>query len=249
VTQTFDQLLQRAREDPNILAFWLGGSRGKGLATIHSDHDCTMIVADAALADYRARFHQVSQSELDCVVMSLDELRAYGEWGGPEAWDRYSFAHQTVDIDKTGEVQALVDAKARVPAEARAGFIDAALDHYVNQVYRSLKNFRDGRSIAARLEAAEQIPPLLDALFALHDGRLRPFHKYLEWELETWPLDRLPWPSEVFLGKLLAILETADRDLQRQMLAAIETLFRAAGHDQVFDAWGPSLPAMTSGRL
>ncbi|HZC15197.1 MAG TPA: hypothetical protein VE309_00400, partial [Caulobacteraceae bacterium] len=91
--------------------------------------------------------------------------------------------------------------------------------------------------------------PLLDALFALHDGRLRPFHKYLQWELETWPLERMPWPPGAFLDKLLAILETADRDLQRQMLAAVETLFRAAGHHRVFDGWGPSLPAMTSGRL
>jgi hypothetical protein len=249
MTETFDQLLQRAKDDPNILAFWLGGSRGKGLATAHSDHDCTMIVTDAVLADYRQRFHQVSQSDLDCIVMTLDQLRTYGEWGGPEAWDRYSFAHQSVDIDKTGQVQALVDAKARVPAEGRAAFIDASLDHYVNQVYRSLKNFRDGRPVAARLEAAEQIQPLLDALFALHDGRPRPFHKYLQWELETWPLERLPWPPGVFLDKLLGILETADRALQRELLGFVEAVFRAAGHDRVFDDWGPSLPAMTSGRL
>lgn len=249
MTETFDQLLHRAKDDPNIRAFWLGGSRAKGFATIHSDHDCMMIVADAALADYRDRFHQVAKSDLDCVVMTLGQIRAYGEWGGPDAWDRYSFAHVTVDIDKTGELQALVDAKARVPAEARAGFIDASLDHYVNQVYRSLKNFRDGRPIAARLEAAESIRPLLDALFALHDGRLRPFHKYLEWELETWPLDQLPWPPDVFLDKLLTILEISDRDLQRAMLDTVETLFRAAGHNRVFDDWGPSLPAMTSGRL
>ena len=209
MSQTFDQLRALAKDDPNILAFWLGGSRGKGFATVHSDHDCLMIVADAALADYRDRFQQVSQSDLDCVVMTLDQFRAYGEWGGPDAWDRYSFAHAQVELDKTGQVQALMDAKARVPPEARTGFIDASLDHYINQVYRSLKNARDGRPIAARLEAAEQIPPLLAALFALHDGRLRPFHKYLEWELETYPLEQLPWPPDVFLEKLLAIHSAA----------------------------------------
>jgi len=68
-----------------------------------------MIVADAALGDYRQRFQQVSQSDLDCIVMTLDQLRGYAEWGGPEAWDRYSFAHLRVDIDKTSEVQALID--------------------------------------------------------------------------------------------------------------------------------------------
>jgi hypothetical protein len=242
VSQTFDQLRVLAQDDPNILAFWLGGSRGKGLAAERSDHDCLMVVADAALVDYRARFQQVGRSDLDCVVSTLDQLRAYAEWGGPEAWDRYSFAHVRVDVDKTGEVQALIDAKACVPAEARPAFIDASLDHYVNQVYRSLKNFRDGRPIAARLEAAEEVPPLLDALFALHDGRLRPFHKYLEWELETYPLDRLPWAPDVFLGRLLAILETAEPDLQREIFRQIETLFRSSGHAAIFDAWGVALP-------
>ncbi len=239
---TFDELHALAVEDPNILAFWLSGSRGKGQATAHSDHDCLMIIADAVVDDYRARFQQLCQSDLDCVVSTLDELRAYAAWGGPDAWDRYSFAHVRVDIDKTGEVQAIVDAKACVPPDACATFIDASLDHYVNQVYRALKNARDGRPIAARLEAAEQVPPLLDALFALHDGRLRPFHKYLEWELQTWPLGRLPWPADVFLTKLLAILEAADPDLLREIFGKIETLFRAAGHAAIFDAWGTALP-------
>lgn len=249
MSQSLDQLRALALDDPNILAFWLGGSRGKGLATEHSDHDCLMIVADAALGDYRQRFQQVSQSDLDCIVMTLDQLRAYAEWGGPETWDRYSFAHVRVDIDKTGEVQALIDAKACVPAEARFGFIDASLDHYVNQLYRSLKNFRDGRPIAARLEAAEQVQPLLNALFALHDGRPRPFHKYLQWELETYPLDRLPWAPNVFLEKLLAILDSADPDLQREIFRKIETLFRAAGHDAIFDTWGVALPFIRGGSI
>jgi hypothetical protein len=242
MSQTFDQLRALALDDRNILAFWLGGSRGRGHATEHSDHDCLMIVADAALGPYRKRFQQVSQSDIDCVVMTLDQFGAYAERGGPEAWDRYSFAHVRVDIDKTGRIQALVDAKACVPLEARAAFIDAALDHYVNQIYRALKNARDGRAIAARLEAAEQVPPLLNALFALHGGRLRPFHKYLQWELETYPLERLPWPPDVFLGMLLAILESADVDLQREIFVRIETLFRAAGHGDLFDAWGVALP-------
>ena len=34
--------------------------------------------------------------------------------------------------------------------------------------------------------------PFFDAAFALHGGRLRPYYKYLRWELETWPLTQLP---------------------------------------------------------
>ena len=244
MSEAYDQLEALAREDPNVLAFWLGGSRGKAMASDQSDYDCTMIVADAVLVDYRRRYQQVSRSDLDCVVMTLDELRNYAAWGGPEGWDRYSFAHQTVHIDKTGEVQALVDAKACVPTDDRIGFIDRSLDHHVNQVYRSLKNARDGRPIAARLEAADAILPLLDALFALHDGRLRPYAKYLQWELETYPLERLPWSPEAFLGRLMALLERADADLQQEMFRAVETLFRAARHDRVFDDWGVASPLL-----
>ena len=34
----YESLLKRAHEDPAILAFWLGGSRGMGRATPHSRH-------------------------------------------------------------------------------------------------------------------------------------------------------------------------------------------------------------------
>jgi hypothetical protein len=241
---TYEALAAQAREDANILAFWLGGSRGKGFGTAHSDHDVMLVVADAAADAYRARFARLCQGDIDCVVMTMAQLRAAADWDGPERWDRYSYAHVSVDLDKTGEVQAIIDAKACVPAHARVGFIDASLDHYLNQLYRSLKCWRDGRPTAARLEAAEQIPPLLDALFALDGGRLRPFHKYLEWELSTRPLADPPWPSEVFLARLLAILETGDSDLQRDTFRALEPRFRAAGHGAVMDAWGVALPFM-----
>jgi hypothetical protein len=33
--------------------------------------------------------------------------------------------------------------------------------------------------------------PLLDALFALNGGRLRPYYKYLTWELTTPPVGAL----------------------------------------------------------
>ena len=111
-----------------------------------------------------------------------------------------------------------------------------------------MKCAREGRPIAARLEAAEQIQPLLNALFALHDGRQRPFHKYLQWELETYPLEHLPWPVDVFLANLLAILDQADAGLQQQMFRAVETLFRAAGHERVFDDWGAALPLLRGSR-
>lgn len=48
----FDQIVQDAFNGPNILAFWLDGSRGKGVITRDSDYDCTMIVRDEVLDAY-----------------------------------------------------------------------------------------------------------------------------------------------------------------------------------------------------
>jgi Streptomycin adenylyltransferase len=39
----FNQIVKDAQKDPNILAFWLNGSRGKGVITPYSDYDCTMM--------------------------------------------------------------------------------------------------------------------------------------------------------------------------------------------------------------
>src|SRR5690348_13694341 len=185
---TFDELHALAQSDPNVLAFWLDGSRGKGRATAHSDFDCTMIVRDGCESEYRTRLAG-KRGVIDCRVMTLSEFRRHAEWGGPTQYDRYNFARLKVLIDKTGEAQSLIDEKGRVPADCVRGFIDASLDHAINQIYRARKCLRDGDATAARLEAAEAVGPLLDAIFAINGGRLRPYYKYLAWELETHPLE------------------------------------------------------------
>jgi predicted nucleotidyltransferase len=236
----FAAMLDLARRDDNILAFWLGGSRGKGRATVHSDYDVALVVREAALAEYRARHARVSQGPVDCVVFDMPGLEAYAAWGAPSAWDRYSFAHVTALVDKTGEVQALIDAKASVPAAQAPAFIAARLDHAVNQIYRSAKCLRDGDPLASRLEAAEGVQPLLDVAFALHGDRLRPFPKYLAWELDHWPLERLPWPSAEFLGLMGAVVELGSVGAQQTLLRGLEPLLRGDGYGRVIDAWGAS---------
>jgi hypothetical protein len=66
-----------------------------------------------------------------------------------------------------------------VSEAVRREFVRGHLDGYINQVYRSLKCYRDGRAAGARLEAADSVRPMLDVMFGLH-GRLRPYCKYLE---------------------------------------------------------------------
>lgn len=233
-------LLALAESNTDVLAFWLTGSRGKGRETSASDYDCVLIVKDEAFDAYRRRHAGRDRERTDCSVMTLASLRAHAAWGGPEAWDRYSYAHVRILVDRTaGLCQQILDEKARVPPEEATSFIDGRLDHYLNQTYRALKCLRDALPSAARLEAAEAVAPLLDALFAFDGGRLRPFYKYLAWELETYPLAA---------GQALALQAPAlldpDAETLRRLLRDTEALFRPAGHRAVFEGWGDDLAWM-----
>jgi len=234
-------LLELAETRSEVLAFWLTGSRGKGRETAVSDYDCVLVVRDEAFQAWRAAHAGRDQGRTDCTVMTLEGLRAHAAWGGPEAWDRYSYAHVGVLVDRTeGLCQQIIDEKACVPTSEVADFIGRSLDHYLNQTYRALKCLRDGLPLAARLEAAEAIAPLLDALFALDRRRLRPFYKYLEWELATHPLVA----GQALALRLPARLDPADAETLSSLLRDAEPLFRAGGHGAVFDGWGSDLAWM-----
>ena len=240
-SQAFEELVRLAREDEFVLALWLDGSRGKGHAGPYSDYDVTMIAAYPVSAAYAKRLTADAPAGLDLRVMTLGKFERYAAWGGPRAWDRYNFAHLTPLVDKSGRVAALMADKARVPPAALADFIDHSLDHFINQIYRALKAWRDGATATARLEAAEGVTPLLDALFALDGGRLRPYAKYLEWELETHPVGRMPWPPATFLAALLDMLGSASPKTLRSLLRGMDELARGQGHGAVLDGWGDAL--------
>jgi len=209
-----------------------------GRATEYSDYDCMVILGDEAPNDLRGEIAALACPGLDLGVMTLGEFERYAGWGSVDAWARYGYAHLKAIIDKTGRVQALIDAKGRVPPAAVSGFIDASLDHLINQLYRALKCWRDGDPAASRLEAAEGVKPLLDAVFALHGGRLRPYYKYLNWELETYPLERLADRGEALVEQLVAVQGPQGAHTLRELVASTHELFRSAGHGAVFEAWG-----------
>jgi hypothetical protein len=245
--ETYAALLARAQADPDILAFWLGGSRGMGRATRFSDFDVGIIVAEAAYGPFcqelglEDSFQADWRPGVDLAVWTFPMFEASSAWGTDEAPYRYAFAHLKALVDKTGRAQALIDAKTCVPADAIAGFVHASLDHALNQAYRGLKCLRDGDPAASRLEAVEGINPLLDALFAPHGGRLRPYFKYLGWELERFGLDQLPFDGRALLERLMAVLAPGGATALSGLLAAVQDAFRAAGHGGAFDGWGEKL--------
>jgi len=173
--------------------------------------------------------------------MTLGAFEGHAAWGSPEAWDRYSYVRVKALIDKTGRAQPLIDAKARVPEAEVAAFIHASLDHAINQAYRGLKCLRDGDPVASRLEAAEGVRPFLDAAFALHGGRLRPYYKYLAAELGADPLVKLPIATERLQQCLGDVLDPGGAVALSRLLADCRPAFVGARHAAVFEGWGAQL--------
>lgn len=235
-SEQFNRLLKRSKTDDNIIGLFLVGSRGKGFDNEHSDYDIKIITSDEVAETYNKEFSILKSVDLDLSVMSLSDFKSYAEWNTPFAWDRYTFSHVKALIDKTGEIQRLIDEKGVIPEKERHDFIFEAIDGYVNHVFRSVKCFRNQNITGARLEASSSIPYLLDVIFALHD-RPKPFFGYLEKELASYPLERLPWKANEFIQKILFIISTADLATQQELLKTIEAWSRQEGYNDVFDSW------------
>jgi predicted nucleotidyltransferase len=216
----FDQLLDEARGDDNVVGIVVFGSRGKGaFVTEGSDWDVFVVVNE-----HREEHPFVRGAVLELVEVTLDELR------NQPAWNRYSLTWLEPQLDKTGEVaEALRDA-VRVDPHSAA----EPLDGYLNMLYRSLKNARVGLDLASLLDAQESIPWFLEFVFGVH-GRLRPYNKWLAWELETHPLR---WND---LPRLDRIARSGDLDEQRALFRAAEALAREHGHGRVVDGWEPDV--------
>jgi len=237
------ELLEVAQNDPNIIGLFSTGSCGKGMITEESDYDVSMIVKDEVQDEYKNKYKDFGGILCDLSIKTITDLRNDAIWGSPTVWDKYNYTHLKAEIDKTGEIQKLINEKGVVPIDQRKEFVAASLDGFINQVFRSVKCYRDGNKIASQLEAADGIPSLLNAIFGL-EGRIKPFYKYLDWELTSFPLKRLPWSKDEFISLLIKIVQTGDLSTQQTILQTIETIFRKEGFNQVFDSWEEMLPWM-----
>jgi hypothetical protein len=90
------------------------------------------------------------------------------------------------------------------------------------------------------LEAAEAVTPFLNAVFALHD-RLRPYYKYLEWELNARPLTKFTLSTDKVIDYVLNILSSGAVAAQQNLLIHLEDLARADGYGGIFADWGVKL--------
>jgi len=232
----FDRLLREAEADPEVVGLILGGSRGKNAyVTARSDHDVYVIVAsDQACARWAKAYPTSHGDPLEVMPATLDSFREHARPGSPTAWNAYTFAHVEPVLDKlNGEIATIAVAKGRVdPASA-----GPLLDEYINLLYRSAKSARDGLLVEARFDAAESVSSFLDFLFAVH-GRVRPYNKWLRWELEQHPLET-PWTIEL-VPRLERVLN-GDRNEQASLFRDAEALARRKKLGDVVEGWEPDL--------
>jgi predicted nucleotidyltransferase len=233
----FEALLRQARADPDVLGVVLTGSHAQGVATPGSDYDVRVILRDEVGVELQPRYPPEAFSNVDLRVMLLHEFVAYADWDTPFAWDRYSFAHAQVLEDRSGVIRALVEEKGRVPAHQQSSFPRAALDAFINSVYRALKCARKGNTLCTRLEASEAVQHAMSVIFAL-EGRIRPYPNSLEHELRAYPLQTFPMTGNDLLMLIAAIVERGDTDALRQLFSAIVGRARQAGYGDVIAAWG-----------
>ncbi len=228
----FRPILARAGEDPNVVGLVVFGSRGAGVfATERSDWDVFVV-----LRAFDPAWSAGHGAPVELVPITVAEFDGYALRGSPWAWNRPSFLRARVVLDRLdGGVARMVARKARLEPDEVAEVAPDALDGYVNSLYRSLGNAEGGRALAARLDAADSIGPLLTFLFAI-DGRVRPFAKYLEFEVGDRPLairDALP--------RIEAVVTAADPALQRSLFRDVESVARARGLGAVIDGWQPDV--------
>jgi hypothetical protein len=232
-----------------LLGLVLSGSAARGLATEHSDLDVYVVLTDDA-ARRRSATRSAAVDELPVALSELERAPTFGSSGWAFRW---SFAWVPTLLDRTGDrlPAALRRQATLTPDEVDAILLEhSRLDGWLNLAYRALKSDRDGHPLECRLDAAESVPWLLDVVFALA-GRVRPYGKYLPWELREHPLP--DWPADVLLPLLQRTLDgdpAAVRDAFERIEAACAAYDAAAGHHrtrEVIDDWGDGLLLLRPG--
>ncbi|GGK01050.1 hypothetical protein GCM10011583_35590 [Streptomyces camponoticapitis] len=238
----FTDFITRASASPGVLGLVLSGSQARqGMATARSDHDVYVITADDGAAVPSAVAEGRRSPALDVMPLSLSEFRTHALPGDTYAWDRYAFVHSQVLLDRLdGTITRLVHEKAVLKDHEAHRLVRSGMDAYINSLYRSAKSHRDGRPAVAHLDAAESVPYLLTVVFALH-RRVRPYNKYLPWELEHHPLGAPQWAADTLLPRIRRVLADGDLATQHALFATVERAARQAGHASVLDSWGTDI--------
>lgn len=230
-------LLAEAEADPDVLGLILCGSLGAGAVHPESDYDAAFIVSDEAAARYKAAGNEPERGANAHTSKKKDLWHVSVSSYTPEAqvgWEIPGYGEGRVLLDKTGDVTRLHEAMRFKPEDQARAETAGAYDAYLNSLYRSLKAWRRGNDLGARMQAAEGAQFLLGLLFIL-ERRWRPYNDRLWLNLDS--LAGQGWQPGELRTILLDLLSTGDPTRQQHLARRVAALLRARGYGHVYDAW------------
>lgn len=202
-----DDVLAAAHADSNVAGVLLKGSQSMGAADEESDWDVVVVLLEGEPS-------QKKDGRLELITTTLERVRNVSSWELP------ALAHSRVLLDKKGELAAAVEAAGPLTHEA----LGELYDNYLNDFYRSLKAWRRGRELGARILSARSLWWLGDLLIGL-EGKRAPYTEY--WAGRLGELEPL----------ILDVARTADPRTQQELQATVEQIMTAQGFRHVYDAW------------
>lgn len=203
-----------------------------GVVTAESDYDVIFIVSDETMDRYEREDREPKRgSSLDASDDTSDmqwhecppTVRSYNTFGVDVC---------RVIYDRSGEVTALAEELERMP-DVRAR--EKAGDSYgacLDSMFRSLKCWRRGDELRARISAAQRVDALPDTLFAL-ERRWRPFASRVYIHLEK--LSGQGWHEGELRSSLLALLTTADPRQQQAFAPRVIEVMTERGYGHVYE--------------
>jgi hypothetical protein len=200
-------IVETAERDPNVVGVLLKGSQSMGAADDESDWDVVVVLHEGEQSKTR-------DGRLELITTTLDRVR------GVSSWELPALAHSRVLLDKTGALAAAVDAAGQLTREELAELYD----NYLNDFYRSLKAWRRGRELGARILSGRSLWWLGDLLMGL-EGTRAPYTEY--WGGRLGELEPL----------IVEVARTADPRKQQELQAAVEQIATAHGFRHVYDGW------------
>ena len=243
-----EQLIAEAADDRDTLGLLLTGSRSVGHSMPDSDYDLVWVLTDRA---YERRMEESVTREkrpldsgaiADIVYTCPSNLAQIAREPG---WWTPGYASGRVLVDKTGEVGQLLDVIATIPADRVEREAADAFDGYLNAFVRSVKAWRRGDELGARLQAGESVVYLVRALFAL-EGLWAPYHDRIAGRLDL--LDPQGWPPGALQRTLFELVRSGDPRLQQRLELDVEALMASRGIFPDPD-WGDTLERVKAYRF
>jgi hypothetical protein len=220
--------------DPDVVGILVTGSRGVGAVTAESDYDVIFVVSDETADRYTRENREPPRGQtLDPATDTSDiqwhecprTLREYNTFGV----DRCQVVY-----DRTGELTALAEELSQMPERRARETVDKAYDAYLNLVYRSLKCWRRGDELGARILAAQSVDALMQTLFALERG-WAPFPSRLYLHLDK--LSGQGWQPGELRALLLDLLRTGDPGRQQVYTRRVIALLAERGYTRPDEVW------------